>query len=69
MTRTIQDIDYYKQFDKIFFEDETLQERLDNFDLNDYRGWFNDTAYREIVICVDEWNDAGTLEHWHNISS
>ena len=49
MTRTIQDIDYYKQFDKIFFEDETLQERLDNFDLNDYRGWFNDTAYLEII--------------------
>ena len=68
MTRTIQDINYYREFDKIFYEDESLQERLNNFGYDDYRGWFNDYKYDDIVTCVDEWNEDGTLNHWHKLS-
>jgi hypothetical protein len=68
MTRTIQDINYYREFDKIFYEDEGLQERLNNFGYDDYRGWFNDYKYDDIVTCVDEWNEDGTLNHWHKLS-
>ena len=69
MTRTIQDLYYYNEFDKIFYDDDGLQERLDNFGLNEYRSWFNDTRYNDIVICVDEWNDSETKEHWDKLNS
>ena len=70
MTRTIQDINYYREFDK-FLEnenDEYLKERLENFGLNDYRSWFNDYKYDDIVKCVDEWLIDGSTEHWHKLS-
>ena len=71
MTRTIQDINYFREFDK-FLEnenDEYLKERLDNFGYDDYRSWFNDYKYDDIVIVVDQWLIDGSTEHWHLINN
>jgi hypothetical protein len=44
----------YENFDKTEFVNcEYLQERLDNFDLQDYRSWFKDYDYSYIKSVIN----------------
>ena len=47
----------YKKFDKIISENEPefLQERLDNFGLEDYQGWFNGFDTKHIRDTIKEY--------------
>ena len=54
----------YETYDKIISdnEDELLQQRLDNFGLQDYRGWFSDTDTRYIYSIVHKVTDTSLLD-------
>ena len=61
---------YYQEFDKMLSENEPeyLKQRLEYFGVDDYSRWFIE-PYEDIVICVDQWLEDGSLEHWHLINN
>ena len=54
----------YETYDKIISdnEDELLQQRLDNFGLQDYRGCFSDNDTRYIYSIVHKVTDTSLLD-------